>query len=843
MKKRIVLAPKPWGWTRLFAALALAGLAASPAQAQSGAAGVGTVEVVGQTLLDGVGVPLSEVPALVQSLHAADIAAQNPGNLADLLNQNLGALSVSNGTGNPYQNDVNYRGFQATSLLGAPVGLSVYLDGVRMNEPFGALVNWDLIPMNAVSSLHVLPGSNPMFGLNTLGGALVVNTQNGKDHPGTELTALGGAFGRRALRLETGGADAARGTDYFLAANWDRQNGYRDHSGSQVQQLYGKTRWEGEGKRTRLALSMALADSALSGTQALPEDMMGNPRAAYTWPDKARNHMGFLSLKGSHQIGDEQQLSGQIYHRQSRAHNFNSNAELDDGCSASSCANAAPNGTATNAVTNANALALGYGRWTSAINSSVVESSTRQNTTGAALQWAHLGDWLGKGNSFTLGASLAQSRIRYGQSSYLAQLVDYQTVVTPNLNYGFTANGLPPSLANLPSFGGSNLLRGVALDSTTRDLSLYFTDTLQLTRRLHLTASGSFNHSTIHQSGASDQYLNVDGGYKWTDDVSGVTYYNPAYLGSYKSNGLSSAIGVPAGAVAGPQTHSLDGAHRYHRFNPALGLNYQLNDSTGLFGSYSEALRAPTSVELSCANPQSPCALPTGFNGDPELQAVVAKTLELGGRGKLGAQASWTAAVYESHLSNDIQFIAAPNSTTYGYFANVGSTLRRGLDLGVQGRLQQLSVSAQLGLVDALYHSGFITNAGQTVVSGNRIPGIARSSLKLRASYAASPDWRVGASLIAVGGQYAHGNESNTDPQGKVAGYSTVHLDAQWQWAPGVKLFANVNNLLDKRYASYGLSGVTSIYTQVQQQFQTPAAPRSLWLGLSYSFGGKATKS
>ena len=121
MKKRIVLAPKPWGWTRLIAALALAGLAASPAQAQSGVAGVGTVEVVGQTLLDGVGVPLSEVPALVQSLHAADIAAQNPGNLADLLNQNLGAVSVSNGTGNPYQTDVNYRGFQATSLLGAPL--------------------------------------------------------------------------------------------------------------------------------------------------------------------------------------------------------------------------------------------------------------------------------------------------------------------------------------------------------------------------------------------------------------------------------------------------------------------------------------------------------------------------------------------------------------------------------------------------------------------------------------------------------------------------------------------------------------------------------------------------
>ncbi|WP_164281382.1 TonB-dependent receptor, partial [Stenotrophomonas indicatrix] len=90
-------------------------------------------------------------------------------------------------------------------------GVSVYFDGVRMNEPFGSIVNWDLIPMNAMSSVNILPGSNPMFGLNTLGGALVVNTKNGKDNAGTSIEALGGSFGRRALSFETGIVDKAHG--------------------------------------------------------------------------------------------------------------------------------------------------------------------------------------------------------------------------------------------------------------------------------------------------------------------------------------------------------------------------------------------------------------------------------------------------------------------------------------------------------------------------------------------------------------------------------------------------------------------------------------------------------
>ena len=795
------------------------------------------VEIVGVTPLGGVGVPVSEYPANAQTLSSKDASEQGVTNLADLLNNNLGSVSLSNGTGSAYQNDVSYRGFQASSLLGAPVGLSVYFDGIRMNEPFGSVVNWDLIPMNAMSRVSVLPGSNPLFGLNTLGGALVIDTKNGKDNPGASIGILGGSFNRQRLNFENGWVDDAKGTDYFFAGNFDKQDGFRDHSGSDLRQLYGKARWRGNGGNTRLELSAALADT------------MGNTRAAYTWPDKIANRMTLVNLKGSHALDDNNQLAGNIFFRKGSAHNINSNVGLDDGCfnsdgslalsgATAKCANKAPNGSATNSVTNANALAYGFGRWTSSIGSSVVDSLTKQETVGASLQWSNFDNLLGRKNSYTFGGSFDRSKISYEQNSYLAKLVNYQAVVTPNQNYGFTNNGLAPSPTNMPSFSGGNLLGAVNLDSTTTNLSAYFTDTLNLNEKLSVTASGGFTQSSINQTGANNQYLNDDGGYNWTS-MGGVSYYNPAYINSYKSatsgSGVS-AVTVPAGGVAGPQRNGLNGDHQYQRFNPALGFNYNFNKDSGVFGGYSESMRAPTSIELSCADPNSPCALPTGFNGDPDLKAVIAKTFEFGGRGKIDNNTYWNAAVFDSRLSNDIQFIAS--SAALGYFANVGDTQRRGFELGTKTKVANFYLSANYGYVDALYKSAFTTATGQDVVSGNKIPGIASQTLKLRPAYAVNSDLLLGANLIFVSSQYAHGNESNADPKGKVAGYSLLNLDAHYTISKALRISANISNVLNKQYATYGLAGMPSVYTLATQQFNTPAQPRGVWVGLTYKFGG-----
>ena len=810
--------------------------------------GLISIDVVANTIA-GTGASLSQTPSNAQTLKARDIEDQGVGDLANLLNNNLGSVGVSNGTGNPYQNDVSYRGFQATSLLGAPVGLSVYFDGMRMNEPFGSIVNWDLIPMNAVSSINVLPGSNPVFGLNTLGGALVINTKNGKDDPGTEITALGGSFHRTGIQAESGWVDEAHGTDYFISANFDKQDGFRDYSGSDVKQFFGKARWRSG--VTSAELSLTVADTSLNGTQSLPMDMMANPSSAYTRPDSTANKMLMLNLKGSHWFNEENQLSANVYYRKSDSNSVNSNAQLDDGCfnddgslatsgNVPKCANKAPNGTAVNSVTGTNALGLGFGRWTSSINSSLVESGTNQESVGVGLQWSNFDNLLGRKNSFTAGAGADYSRISYQQNTYLAKLVNYETVVIQNQEYGFTSNGLVPSSTNPLAFSGSNVLSSVNLNSNTTSFSTYFTDTYEVTDKLNLTASGSYNFTAINQSGVNNQYLNDDGGYNWTDAVTGVSYYNPSYLGAYKySNSGAGFAPTPlaANGVGGPESNGLDGNHTYQRFNPAFGFNYNFDKNDGIFGGYSESMRAPTSIELSCANPNSPCALPTGFNGDPDLKAVVARTFEIGARGKLGANTFWNAAAYDSRLQNDIQFIAT--SSTFGYFANVGETERRGFELGAHTKFDQLFLSANYGYVNAVYKSAFTTPGGANVVSGDSIPGIPNQSLKLRAAYSASPSLLIGTNVILVSSQWAHGNEDNSDPNGKVAGYGVLNLDVHYKINENLKVFGLVNNLLNNQYSTYALSGQTSIYSLNQQNFVTPAAPRAIWVGLTYSFGGK----
>ena len=127
-------------------------------------------------------------------------------------------MQIQSIQGNPNQPDVSFRGFTASPVLGTPQGLSVYMDGVRMNQPFGDVVSWDLIPKVAIDSMTLMPGSNPFFGLNTLGGSLSLRTKDGINWPGSAVQLSAGLYGRRALELEHGFAHP-QGLDGYFAAN------------------------------------------------------------------------------------------------------------------------------------------------------------------------------------------------------------------------------------------------------------------------------------------------------------------------------------------------------------------------------------------------------------------------------------------------------------------------------------------------------------------------------------------------------------------------------------------------------------------------------------------------
>jgi len=199
--------------TRTLAADADATATSNPATAQE----LPQVLVIANAPLPGLGLPLNQIPSNVQTGDSKDMERQQTLGLADYLNNNFSGVNVSESASNPFQLDIYYHGFTASPLLGTPEGLSIYVDGVRVNESFGDTVNWDLIPESAISTVTLMSGSNPVFGLNTLGGALSVQTKSGHDNPDTELEAYGGSFvGVRSRARAAGSSDrsttSSRGT-------------------------------------------------------------------------------------------------------------------------------------------------------------------------------------------------------------------------------------------------------------------------------------------------------------------------------------------------------------------------------------------------------------------------------------------------------------------------------------------------------------------------------------------------------------------------------------------------------------------------------------------------------
>jgi iron complex outermembrane recepter protein len=185
------------------AALAASALAAPSARAAGESTTLPTIEVIGTTPLPGVGIDRDKLPANAQTLPAPDIAKQGPGALGNALEERLGSVNVNANQDNPYQPDIQYRGFEASPVLGTPIGIAVYQNGIRLNEPFGDNVNWDLVPDFAINRLSLIP-TNPLYGLNALGGALVLEMKNGFNAPGGEFEAMGGSFGTRQFTLQYG---------------------------------------------------------------------------------------------------------------------------------------------------------------------------------------------------------------------------------------------------------------------------------------------------------------------------------------------------------------------------------------------------------------------------------------------------------------------------------------------------------------------------------------------------------------------------------------------------------------------------------------------------------------
>jgi outer membrane receptor protein involved in Fe transport len=807
----------------------LAILAATPAFAENKMEELelGEVEVVSTTPLSTLGLPVNQVPANVQVVKGQAIQDQQSLGIADFIHQNLSGVNINEAQNNPYQPDVNFRGFTASPLLGTPQGLSVYQDGVRINEPFGDTVNWDLIPQNAIAGITLMPGSNPLFGLNTLGGALAIQTKGGDHFQGGGIQAYGGSFGRWAVEGEYGGK-LENGFSYFFAGNQFKEQGWRDGSPSEVLQGFGKLGWSDD--KTDVDVSFTGADTDMIGNGYTPQTLLRDDgyEAINTKPDQTQNKLGFINGKLSHWLSDEFLLTTNAYFRHNRTKTLNGDINDEYETLFETCDDNGFNGGVCDSI------------YAQGVNN---RSTTKNKGYGGALQLT----WATERNQLVAGTSVDFGRTSFKQTE--------QAAATFTSSRGTTSLDDEIEIAN-------------DLNGRSKTWSLFATDTFSVTPKLALTASGRFNHTRIN---LKDNLAGEKEGTCMLTDGSLADCETTA--GDVVGNAAIGGGGIVTGLAAG----DAGGKHTYKRFNPALGLTYSFSPEVNTYVGYNEGNRAPSPIETGCADPLFPCLLPNAMAGDPPLKQVVAKTFEGGFRGKLGSDIRWSVGAYRTTNYDDLQFIAS-GTTGAGYFDNVGKTRRQGLDVALSGVLSDFSWSAGYSYINATYQDSFelaseanssrFENAdGNKVIrvkSGDKLAGIPEHQLKLRGEWRATPDWMLGATLVTFSDQYARGNENNKhragvgadgntyNGSGKVSGYSVLNLDTRYKFAnSGWQLFAKVNNVFDHEYYTSGLLGENAFNgagntfatdaDSKKELFLAPGAPRAGWIGLRYEFGAPKT--
>ena len=279
--------------------------------------------MVGVTPVHGVGLPKDRLPYPVQDATGSQIRDSLSGSLADFMNQRLGSVSINEAQNNPLQPDVQYRGFTASPLLGLPQGMAIYQNGARINDAFGDAVNWDLLSQSAIGSINLSGGSNPVFGLNALGGALSIQMKNGFTHPGYSAQLMGGSFDRVQGFAEAGWNNGTLGA--YVNVDVMDENGWRDHSPTDAVNLFGSFGWRAPD--SALDLDLAYANTDLTGNGAIPVELMAQDRSAvFTFPDTTKNELFSVNLNGEHWFGKQVQVSGNLFYRNLDTTSFNGDA-------------------------------------------------------------------------------------------------------------------------------------------------------------------------------------------------------------------------------------------------------------------------------------------------------------------------------------------------------------------------------------------------------------------------------------------------------------------------------------------------------------------------------------
>jgi len=680
--------------------------------------------------------------------------------ITETLQRKNASVFVSEVAGNPFQPDFSYRGFSASPVPGTPQGLAVYQDGVRINEAFGDHVNFDLIPTVAINETNIVSG-NPVFGLNALGGAMVMEMKNGFNYQGYEVDGRGGSYGRRFGSAQAGKQIGNFGAYAAFEAVGD--DGWRYRSGSSLLRGFADLGYRAEGGEIHASYSGA--SSRLGAAAATPAELLQRDyRNVYTTPQTANNEMHFVNLRGAYQATSTVLLNANAYYRQFGQNHVDGNIADMETCSSKAfvCQDNDPFLGVVPSVT-LRRLRDVFGNQIPAsvllggLPASVDKTRTLSRSYGGTLQATVDEDLFGKKNKLVVGGALDRHNTGFQGWSELGVLTPSLSVASTGITY-----------VNLVADGG---FQSSSITSRNLYYGLYALDNLELTDKLTVTAGLRFNSAQIS---------------------------------------IYDRLGVRANSDA-----------LYQRVNPTAGLSYNFIPEFTVYGNYSEANRAPTPLENGCSDPNHPCLIDNFLVSDPPLKQVVTRTGEIGFRGHhdIGAEyglakgrLDYRVGLFRAVNSDDIFSLPSNVISGRGYYANVGATRRDGVEVETSWRNDRLSLYANYALINATFRSAVTVgsqnnpfadaNGNIQVTPGNVMPGIPRHRVKLGFDYLITPQWKFGADYIYTSGVHLFGDEANLDRL--LPGWGIVNIKTSYKVTDNVEVYAVAQNIGNQKYYTYG---------------------------------------
>jgi iron complex outermembrane receptor protein len=189
--------------------------------------------VVSSTRLPDTPVDARTLPAKVTIITAEDIKKTGAKTVQEAIQWATGIVMYDQ-IGNAFQQSIDLRGYN-----GQPVpGISVFVDGVRVNEPDFNTTNFDLIPFDTIERIEIVPGASAIYGKNALGGVInIITKRGGKEHQVTG-DALWGSFERQRYTIKASGPVGK--FDYYANFGREMEVGYRDDSGASISRFSGR---------------------------------------------------------------------------------------------------------------------------------------------------------------------------------------------------------------------------------------------------------------------------------------------------------------------------------------------------------------------------------------------------------------------------------------------------------------------------------------------------------------------------------------------------------------------------------------------------------------------------